>query len=100
MKCWESCVSNYHLVSDEPSDYNNSFRFHAHRHDQSCLSMLLKNTTNFKSGGATVTRRPGAKLLALHGKKSLRCFKFPPKFTSHLCPTAVTEEISMSGEKY
>jgi hypothetical protein len=39
---WVECVSDWHMLSDEPSILPNSPAFDENRHDQSILSMLIK----------------------------------------------------------
>jgi len=43
IQAWVRCVSDWHLVSDEPSRKANPDDFRENRHDQSLLSMLLKS---------------------------------------------------------
>lgn len=42
IKHWEDLMSNYHLVSDEPSTTKSASNFKMHRQDQSLFSMLIK----------------------------------------------------------
>lgn len=48
---WAWLIENYHLVSDEPSLYQNQDTFSENRHDQSLLSMLLK--VRYSDGGSS-----------------------------------------------
>ena len=43
-KRWGNLISNFHLVSDEPSMATESPKFKENRHDQSLFSLLLKET--------------------------------------------------------
>mmetsp|Transcript_125459 Transcript_125459/g.222326 ORF Transcript_125459/g.222326 Transcript_125459/m.222326 type:complete len:336 (+) Transcript_125459:82-1089(+) len=42
LNLWEQLMQDFHLVSDEPSNYPNADGFRENRHDQSMYSMLLK----------------------------------------------------------
>ncbi len=42
MDAWIDCVSDWHMVSDEPSVLPNAPQYFDHRHDQSILGLLIK----------------------------------------------------------
>merc|ERR1711879_156216 len=97
MRCWRTCVADWHLVSDEPSTSRNSAKFRENRHDQSCLSLLLKNATDFRNEGhmlppseadkfEKLLNQDKKKLMARIQDQGLRFFRFATSFHSQLCP--------------
>jgi len=75
IRMWEDLMSDFHLISDEPSVTPNPPPFRENRHDQSLLSMLLSASMFDRGACVRQAKHPVSKAPVLHPVYGIEGFR-------------------------